>query len=647
MSRIFLLPLIAASLLGAASGLAAPAIVRGNLVFDGIPDQTLDSAADTLDAYLSGRQASPLGFSPKGQLLIATKFGDVDQLHVVDHAGAERRQLTFLRDPITQAAFSPDANRNAFLYLKDSSGEGNTQIYYQRVGEIASRRLTDGKSANGAPVWSNAGREIAFFSTARDGISYDIDVVEPESGALPRLAVTGDGAAWYPLDWSPDDRKLLVEKHVADGDDSLYVVDLGTGQKREVDASSSKVSIAAAKFSRDATGVYLVSDRDSEFAKLRYVNLFTSEKVELSSRASWDVEQFALSKDGHYLAYVVNEGGTDKLNLIDLRTHQDLVPPRLPPAAVIDSLSFDAQSKRLAFGSSAANQPRDAYVLEVENNRVEAWTSSEAGPMDPSKFVMPRVSQFPTFDRSDGKSRQIPLYVYEPASTGPHPVLIVLRGGPGSQFRPAFDPWIQYVVNELGFSVLAPNVRGSSGYGKNYASLDKGAQREDAVKDVGALLVWLGLDNRFDAKRVVVSGDAYGGYLALAALINYGERLRGGVVMGAITDFIGYLGTTAPYLQNSERQRFGDEKDPDTRAYLRRISPLTGADRITRPLLIVQGKNDSQVPLGQSDQLVNRLRSRSGTVWYLKANDEGHRFARRQNIDAYYRVFAQFLSTAR
>ena len=644
MSRIFPVPLLAASLLAASPGFAAPAVVRGNLVFDGIPEQPIESA-DPLGAYLSGREAVPLGFTPKGQLLIATKFGEVDQLHWVDHAGGERRQLTFLRDPVSQAVFSPDPNRNAFLYLEDGSGDGNTQLYYQRVGEIAARRLTDGKSVNGPPVWSNAGREAAFFTTARDGVSYDIDIVDPESGALPRLAITGDGAAWYPLDWSPDDRKLLVRKHVSDEEDYLYVIDLTTGQKREVEPSPSKVAITAAKFSRDATGVYLVTDRDSEYAKLRYVNLFTAEKTDLSSRGPWDVEQFALSKDGHYLAYVMNEGGAGKLDLLDLRSHQDLVPPHLPLAGVIDSLSFDAQSKRLAFAVSAPNRPRDAYVLEVETNRTEPWTESEAGPMDSSKFVVPRLAQFPTFDRSDGKSRQIPLYIYEPAGAGPHPVLIVLHGGQESQFRPHFDAWIQYVVNDLGFAVLAPNVRGSRGYGKSFASLDRGSLREDAVKDVGALLVWIGLDNRFDAKRVFISGNGYGGTLALAAVMNYGERLSGAIELGGITDLIAYLGATAPYLQNSQRQRFGDEKDPDTRVYLRRISPLTGADRITRPVLLVQGRNDAQVPVSQSDQLVNRLRSRSGTVWYLKANDEGHRFAKRQNIDAYYRVFSQFLRT--
>ncbi len=154
---------------------------------------------------MSAREATPLGFSPKGQLLISTRFGDVDQLHLVEHAGGERRQLTFLREPISYGAFSPDPGRSAYVYLKDAGGRGNAQLYYQRLGEPAPRLLTDGKSRNGAPVWSNAGREVAFFSTARDGVSCDIDIVEPATGSLPRLAVTGDNAAWIALDWSPDD----------------------------------------------------------------------------------------------------------------------------------------------------------------------------------------------------------------------------------------------------------------------------------------------------------------------------------------------------------------------------------------------------------------------------------------------------------
>src|ERR1700737_4169443 len=201
MTRIYLLLLLAAPLLSGTPAAASTRVERGNLIFDNIREPAAD-LSEKLDVYLNARQATPLGFSPKGQFLIATRFGDVDQLHLVERPAGERRQLTFLREPITHAAFSPDPGRSAYVYLKDVGGNENTQLYYQRVGEPAAKLLTDGKSLNGAPVWSNTGREVAFFSTARDGVNYDIDIVEPELGGLPRLALAGADAAWYPLDWS-------------------------------------------------------------------------------------------------------------------------------------------------------------------------------------------------------------------------------------------------------------------------------------------------------------------------------------------------------------------------------------------------------------------------------------------------------------
>jgi dipeptidyl aminopeptidase/acylaminoacyl peptidase len=525
MSRSFLLPLLTAPLLLAGVAWSAPAIVRGNLILEGIPEQSALSAdkIEKLDAYLSAREARPLGFTGKGQVLIATRFGEVDELHLVDQAQGARRQMTFIREPVLGGAFSPDPNRNAFFYFADSAGESQ-QLFYQRVGDPTARRLSDGKSIAGGALWSSSGRELAFSSIARDSGSCDIDIVDPDSGALPRL-VAGNECADL-LDWSADDRKLLLRRHVSAYEESLVVLDLGTGQKREVDPSAAKGAAASAKFSRDGTGVYLISNRDGDHARLRSVNLFTAEKSDISGRSDVDVEQFALSKDAHYLAYVTDEGGADKLNLLDLRVRQDLVPPKFPAPGVIDSLSFDPDSKRLLFGLTTANQPRDAYVLDVAGNRLESWTASEAGPLDRTKLVAPRLTQFPTFDRLDGKSRELPLYIYEPASPGVHPVLIILHDGPDARFRPSFDPWIQYVVNELGFAVLAPNVRGSAGYGKSFGALARGEQREDAIKDVGALLVWLALDSHFDKTHVIVSGTGYGGYMALAALVNYGERLR-------------------------------------------------------------------------------------------------------------------------
>ena len=642
MTRNYLCALLLAPLLVTSARAAALHAERGSLIFDNIPDAPAEFA-DTLDGYLAARQATPLGWSPKGRLLIATRFGDVEQLHVVDGPGGERRQITFLREPVNAAAFSPDPGRDALVYSKDTGGDEKGQLYYETTGAARPRMLTDGRSVNGGAVWSNAGREVAFFSTARDGVSHDIDIVDPQAGTLPRLVVTGDGAAWYPLDWSPDDRKLLVLRAVSVGEGYLYVVDLGTGQKREVDAAPVKVGIAGAKFSRDGQGVYLISDRDNEFAKLRYVNLFTGEKSLISAAIGWDIEDLALSRDGRYLAFVSNEGGVGRLNVQDLRSHQDLTPPKLPFPGVIDHLSFDADGRRLAFGLSAASQPRDAYVLDLPTNRIEAWTRSEAGAVDPARFSVPRLVQFPTFDRQESRPRQIPAYFYEPASPGPHPVLILLHGGPESQFRAGFDPWIQYLTGELGYVVVAPNVRGSSGYGKTYQGLANGMLRDDAVKDLGALIVWLGLQPGLDAKHIVVAGAGYGGYLALTALVNYGDRLAGGVDFGGIGDFLSFLTNTAPYRQEQRRAEYGDERDPEMRAYLRRISPLTNADRITRPLLVVHGKNDARVPLSEADQIVNRLRSRGNEVWYLQAKDEGHAFLKQENRDAYYLTFAQFL----
>jgi dipeptidyl aminopeptidase/acylaminoacyl peptidase len=648
MNRLYLLLLLAAPLLTQSPAFAVSRVERGNLTFEDIP-QAPAELAEKLDGYLNARQATPLGWSPKGQLLIATRFADVDQLHLVESPGGARRQLTFLHEPITEAAFSPDYARSAYVFLKDSGGNENAQLYYQHLGEPAARLLTDGNSLNGAPMWSNSGREVAFFSTARDGRTFDIDIVDPESGSLPRLALAGDagGAAWSVLDWSPDDSKLLVRKEVSISEGYLYIVDLSSGQKREVEPSTTKVGIAGAKFTRDGQGVYLISDRDSEFARLRYINLFTNDKTVISAHIPWDIEALAISRDGHYLAYISNEAGAGKLNLLDLRTHQDLTPPRLQQSGVISSLSFDADGKRLAFGFAAANQPRDAFVLDIAENRLEPWTRSEPGAVDPDKFVLPRLTEFPTFDRVDGKARPVPAYLYEPASTGPHPVLISLHGGPESQFRPGFDPWIQYVVNELGFAVIAPNVRGSSGYGKTYMALDNGMLREDAVKDVGALLVWIALQKNFDAKHVVVAGGSYGGYLSLATLVNYSDRLRGGIDVSGIVDFVSFLTNTAPYRQEQRRAEYGDERDLEMRSFLRRISPLTNADRITRPLLVVHGKNDPRVPLSEAEQLVNKLRAKGGEVWYLLAADEGHGYRKKQNRDAYYETFAQFLMRLR
>lgn len=252
--------------------------------------------------------------------------------------------------------------------------------------------------------------------------------------------------------------------------------------------------------------------------------------------------------------------------------------------------------------------------------------------------------RFPTFDRVNGKTREIPAFVFRPTRLGPHPVVIDFHGGPEGQYTPGYSPFTQFLVNELGVVVVAPNIRGSSGYGKTYLRLDNGLLREDAIKDIGSLLVWIGLQPDLDRDRVMVMGGSYGGYLALASLVNYSDRLRGGVDTVGISNFITFLQNTSDYRRDLRRAEYGDERDPRMRAFLRRISPLTNAERINRPLLVVQGLNDPRVPASESVQMVGLIRARGGEVWYLAAKDEGHGFRKKSNRDAYLQTIATFLT---
>jgi dipeptidyl aminopeptidase/acylaminoacyl peptidase len=252
--------------------------------------------------------------------------------------------------------------------------------------------------------------------------------------------------------------------------------------------------------------------------------------------------------------------------------------------------------------------------------------------------------RYPTWDRVNGKQRMISAYVYRPRSAGACPVVIDLHDGPDWQYRPHWDPFIQFLVNDLGYAVIAPNVRGSSGYGKSFLKLDDGVLREDAVRDVGSLLFWIGLQPAFDRDHVAVMGSSYGGYLTLASLASYGDRLRGGIDISGIANFVAFMGAPSVYRRDMRREEYGDEREPKMRSFLSRISPLSNAAQIRRPLLVVQGLNDPRVPATESQQMAYRIRSKGIEVWYLAAKDEGHGFRRKPNQDAYLLTAAMFLN---
>ncbi|MGC4027276.1 MAG: prolyl oligopeptidase family serine peptidase [Steroidobacteraceae bacterium] len=620
----------------------------GTLIYDGITPATPERLPD----YLEARSAGLVDWLADGSLVIATRFGNAEQLHRVRAPLGMREQLTFLPEPVRAGAANPyDAEQ--LLELRDQGGNENMQLYLQNLATGKARLLTDGRSLHGTPVWAHDGKRIAFHGNGRDGASYDIYVVDASNAnAAPQLVIGGGSDALYVQDWSLDDSKLLLLRYRSITDSELLIADIATGSLQPVEPAAGvkgPVSVLQGRFSRDGRGVFFLSDHGGEFTELRYTDMFTGETQVLAPQTRSDAELFDLSRDGRYLAYTLNEAGYSRLVLHDLAQNADLLLPALPPGAVISALAFDRAGKRLALNIESGTAPRDVYVLELAaadgKPQLLRWTQSEVGPLDRATFAAPELTEFPTWDRIGTQQRMLPAFVYRPRTPGPHPVIIDIHGGPEAQYRPTWSAFTQFLVNELGYAVVAPNVRGSSGYGRSFLELDNGMLREDAVRDIGSLLVWIGLQKDFDRGRVAVMGGSYGGYMALASLVNYGDRLAGGVDIVGISNFVSFLTNTSPYRRDLRRAEYGDERVPAMRAFLQRISPLSNAAALRRPLLVVQGLNDPRVPASESEQLVQQLRLNGVEVGYLAAKDEGHGFRKKGNRDAYLAAVAQFLQS--
>lgn len=637
--------LIALALALGSAGLAPAAEVerveRGNLVIEGIPEIP-DRVAERIQQYENTRSASLAGWHPGGRgVLISTRFGETSQVHWVQEPGGARRQLTFFDEPVGGAEPSPTLG--AFLFNKDVGGSEQYQIYHFDLASGKYRMLTDGSSRNGGAEWSNDGKRYAYFTTRRNGRDWDIYVGDVTKPGSDRAVLEPEGT-WGVADWSPDDAKLLVARYVSANESHPHVLDLATGELTAINPSEEKIAYGAALFSHDGKGVYYTSDEGSEFHRLRYYDLASGESTVLSSDIPWDVGSVELSPDGKRIAFTVNEGGVARLHLRDTATMAELPLPELPVGQIF-GLDFSPDGKQLGMTLISSHSPGDVYSIDLGSGALTQWTFSEAGGLDTSRFVTPEVVEFPTFDRVGGEPRMIPAFYYRPPGDGPFPVAINIHGGPEGQARPFFNPITQYYVLEMGIAVLFPNVRGSSGYGKSYLLLDNADKREDSVRDIGALIDWIATRPELDSERIAVVGGSYGGYMVLASMVHFDDRLRAGIDLVGISNFVTFLENTSDYRRDLRRVEYGDERDPEMRAFLESISPTNHAAKISKPLFVVQGLNDPRVPASESEQMVDVIRDHGGTVWYLMAKDEGHGFDKKANRDYFTHASVLFLET--
>jgi dipeptidyl aminopeptidase/acylaminoacyl peptidase len=348
------------------------------------------------------------------------------------------------------------------------------------------------------------------------------------------------------------------------------------------------------------------------------------------------VDEFELSADGALLAFVANEDGLDTLHLLDTATGKERPAPKLGlDPGLIGGLEWRPGTHELAFTYNSARTPSDAYTYDVATGKTERWTESETGGLDASKFGAPELVRWKSFD-----GKMISGFLYKPAArfTGPRPVIINIHGGPEGQARPSFLGRTNYYLNELGVAVVFPNVRGSTGYGKTFLKLDNGMKREDSVQDVGALIDWIGTRPDLDASRIMVTGGSYGGYMTLASATHFNDKIRCSLDVVGISNFISFMERTEAYRRDLRRVEYGDERQPEMRAFFEKIAPLNNAGKISKPLFVVAGRNDPRVPYQEGEQMVATVRKNGTPVWYLLGKDEGHGFSHKKNQD--YQFYA-------
>ncbi len=611
-----------------------------NLVAEGIPNIP-SSLAETVDRYNNFRGASLDSWDPvKREMLISTRFADTSQIHLVKMPGGARTQLTFYADRVAGAQYSPTKD-DSFVLSKDIGGGEFFQFYRYDVATGDVTLLTDGKSRNTNPVWSYTGDKIAYGSTRRTGNDVDLYVVNPTQPKSDHLLVQLQGGGWSPLDWSPDGQKILALEGISVNESYVWLIDVSSGEKTLLTPKGGNVKIAysGGRFSKDGKGIYVATDKDSEFQRLAYIDLATKQHTYLTSNIPWDVDEFDLSYDGRTIAFVTNEDGFGVLHLFDTRTRKEKPVPNVPKG-VISGVSWHKNNRDLGFNISSARSSSDAYSLDLQSGKVERWTFSETGGLNTASFPEPELIHWKSWD-----GRAISGFLYRPPKnyTGKRPVIINIHGGPEGQFRPSFAGRWNYYLDELGIAMIAPNVRGSSGYGKTFLALDNGFLREGSYQDINTLLDWIQTQPDLDSNRVLITGGSYGGFMTLAVATNYNDRICCSVDVVGPSNLVTFLEHTSGYRQDLRRVEYGDERDPKMREFLERIAPANNAKNITKPLFVIAGKNDPRVPVSESQQMVNIVRQNGTPVWWLMAKDEGHGFAKKKNQDYQFDATVMFV----
>jgi len=589
-----------------------------------------------VERYLQIGAAGDGDLAPDGTLAFLMDTTGTRQVWTVSEPGGWPTRHTFYDESVSFVEWSPE--RRELAFGMDEGGDERTQLYRldPDSGRIHDLTATpDAKHRWGG--WSGDGERVAFASNRRAGDVFDVYVQgRDERGADAELVYEGDG--WLSVvGWGPEDERLLVHRAHSSFDHDLFVLNVETGESRHLTPHDGQARFDSVEWGPDGEAAYLVTDRDTDRLQLARLELATGDLSTVVADADWNVDGVAVDDSGR-LVYSKNVDGYTELVAGDLVGPASVEPSAEPslPAGVAGDVSFGPGGGRFSVTVSGRTVNQNCFVVETATGETEQWTHAGTAGIPRETFVEPELVHYPTFD-----GREIPAFLSTPDTDADGvPVVVDVHGGPESQRRPSFGAVKQYLLAN-GYAVFEPNVRGSAGYGREYASLDDVERRMDAVADLRAGAEWLHDHPSVDPDRIALMGGSYGGFMTLAGLTEFPELWAAGVDIVGIANFVTFLENTGDWRQSLREAEYGSLADD--RAFLESISPINSVDQIDAPLFVLHGENDPRVPVSEAEQIVAEVRDQGVPVRKLIFDDEGHGFAKRDNQIEAYRAIVEFL----
>ncbi len=591
----------------------------------------------TIEQFLNTTTIFGSSFSPDMQsILFTSDASGVFNAYTIPVTGGEAMQLTHSdSNSVYAISFFPKDKRILF-----SSDKGGNEIYhiYLREEDGSVKDLTPWKGGRSNFYGWAYDKKSFFFGSNKRNPKFT-DVYEMDIATLtPRMIYQNDGA--YNFGGISNDKRFmaLTKSHTTHNSD-LYLYDSETNKLSLISQHEGDINYRPTDFSVDSRSLFYLTDEGAEFTYLVKYDI-ESGKRETVEKADWDITYAYFSRNGTYRVSGINNDAKTEIKIVETATGKTLSLPKLPDAE-ITSVNISDSEKLMTFYVNGSRSPNNLYVYDFDTNQYKKLTESLSPEIDPQDLVDAKVIRFKSFD-----GLEIPSILYKPHHIKPGekaPALVWVHGGPGGQSRVGYRAEIQYLVNH-GYVVLAVNNRGSSGYGKTFFKLDDRKHGEDDLLDCVWSKKYLNASGYVDSARIGIIGGSYGGYMVLAALAFQPDAFEVGVDIFGVANWLRTLESIPPWWESFRKALYEEMGDPTVdRDYLYRISPLFHADKIRKPLMVLQGANDPRVLKVESDEIVAAVKKNNVPVEYIVFDDEGHGFRKKANRIKGWKAILKFL----